>query len=202
MINKITKLSIILIIALLLYTVIFWTFRIYKNEEWIKYTESIYHLGVLIALISFLVDQNNTKKQEEDKLINEIIRNEEVGFIDIEQNFLENFPTLFPLYKELNQHNKILQAIPIPKNIDPIQKAQLEINMCNIIIQRIANTYLNGLQLKGYFDTAEYKEWLLTWREWFNSPTLLRVWNTNKNIFFSKRTVYYIDNVVKQANNK
>lgn len=194
----ITTLSVICVTSLLIYTAIYWYFKLHGYPPWGQYVESLYHLGVFIALISFFLDQIIKKKVDTEKSISDIVHDQELGFIDIEQHFLDNYPVLFPLYKELNQQNKIIQKIPNPKNIDPIKRLQSENNMCNIILQRIENIYLAELQLENFQNSEQYQEWIKTWKQWFRSPTLTRVWNTNKYTFFSKNILDFLDGVVRK----
>jgi len=124
-----------------------------------------------------------------------------LGFIDIEKTFMQYYPELLPLYKEINNPHHPIQKLPVPKNIDQVKRRAYETNICNIIIQRIENTYSAVVHLGelGNFDRArsqEFAEWVSTWRQWFLSPTLRNVWNFNKARLFSKQTQQFIDSAI------
>ena len=192
--------QIILIIGFLGYTLLFWLYALYQNEPWIKYVGTLYNLGVVIALIGFILERNDAQEHELLSDISRITRDQEVGFIDVEKEFMNYYPELLPLYKEMNQRSQIIQSVPIPQNIDIAKKIILEYNACNIFIQRLENTYLATIDvgkthgMKEVF-TGEFNEWVLTWKNWFKSPTLRRIWKEN-GMLFSSRTKLFIDNVI------
>jgi hypothetical protein len=192
--------QIILIIGFLGYTIVFWLYALYQNEPWIKYVGTLYNLGVVIALIGFILERNDAQEHELLSDISRITRDQEVGFIDVEKEFMNYYPELLPLYKEMNQRSQVIQSVPIPQNIDVAKKIILEYNACNIFIQRLENTYLATIDvgrdhsMKEVF-TSEFNEWVLTWRNWFKSPTLRRIWKEN-SVLFSSRTKLFIDNVI------
>jgi hypothetical protein len=70
---------------------------------------------------------------------------------------------------------------------------------CNIIIQRIEDIFASASQLgyTGDFEritSKEFADWVNAWRVWFHSPTLRRVWQSNRSHLFAKETRDFIDN--------
>jgi hypothetical protein len=194
---KYSLIGAILVTLLIVYTVFFKILHLDKNSQWLSYLESVYHFEVIVLILGLILNQIVVENEAKVTHVDRINSQQELGFIDIEKTFMKNFPELLPLYKELNQQNPLLQSSPIPQNIDPIKKNLLETNICNIIIQRIENIYLTILHIKGFADESiEFAEWMETWRLWFLSPTLRRIWNLNKNLYFSASTRHFIDNQI------
>lgn len=177
------------------YTIVFVVYQLNLSPAWLSYIQSLYHIGVVIIILGFILNQvaEHTKNVHDNTA--EAGRLAEAGFVEVEHLFMQNYPELFPLYKELNQHNKILQSTPNPKNINPTKRVQFEYSICNIILQKIENIYSLGLSIPDYKESDEFQEWLITWKQWFKSPTLRRVWHSNKNVF-ARYTQNFIDNEI------
>jgi hypothetical protein len=190
------------LLLLLIYTIIYWFSDL--SSSWFKYLKSMSNLGIVVALVDFIISEINQSSAATVDFISNMEDQQESGFIDIEQLFMSNYPELLPLYKEINQHNPMIQSLKVPENIDPIKKVQLETNVCNIMIQRLENIYLSILKFPDYQQIPEFKEWITTWKQWFKSSTMKKVWNLNKKYYFSSQTANFIDNYIinNQSNGK
>ena len=187
----------ILAIVLILYTVFFWTFNFDRNARWMTYLSD---LGLIAALFGFILSQLEQIRQRQQEELTEFNQQQEAGFVEIERLFMKYYPDLLPFYKELNFQNLAIQAVPNPPNIDPLKKAQLESNMFNIIVQRIENIFIAYETYEYFQESPWFQEWMQTWRHWFKSPTMQRLWKFNKNTFFSPKTVNFIDSHIIQSN--
>ena len=190
--------AVVATVMVIIYTISFWAFDLVDNRVWLSYIESLYHFGVIVAIAGFVLTQFETEEKTMMDYISQINQQQELGFIEIEKLFMNHYPELLPLYKELNQHNPLIQKIRAPSNINQSKKTFYEITVCNMIIQRIENTYLSISQLHKYFSfdhlgSREFNEWASTWKQWFKSPTLRRVWHSNKNKLFAQATADFID---------
>ena len=182
-----------LVLVVIIYSIFFWFFKMETTSRLIKF---ISDLGVIIAIVGFILTQLNKIERREDEDITDFNEQQERGFIEIETKFLEYYPELFPLYKEMHLENKILQSVPNPPKIDPIKRVQFECNMFNIITQRIENILASSLNFEEFKQSATYNEWVRTWRQWFQSPILRNLWNVNRSYYFAPMTIEFIDRVI------
>jgi hypothetical protein len=178
------------------YTLIFWQFRLDKSHAILSYFEVLYHLGFILAAIGLILNQTAIQKKDNEVELASIIRQQEYGFIDTEQFFINNYPHSFPLYKEMNRQNRSIQRTPIPDNIDPIRRSQIEASFSNIIFQKIENNLSLAMrpQHGKYLHSNGFREWIITWKQWLKSPTLRKHWSNNKYTLFSENTRNFIDN--------
>jgi hypothetical protein len=191
--------------VVIIYTVIFWVYKLHHYSQWLSYIESLYHFGIIFAILGFLNNMINSQYVDAVNYISKINQNQEASLTSTERTFMEHYPELLPLYKEINQQNKKIQAIPIPFNIDPIKRKTMESNICNIIIQNIGNTYLEITYLEkyhksNYIQSQEFATWISILRQWFKSPTLRSLWDLDKETKCSPRTIDFIDGVIIKGN--
>ena len=172
------------------YTIIFWGFNLDNKSRLMTYMSD---LGMFVAFFGFILSQLEEIRQRQQEELASFNQQQEAAFIEIEKLFMKYYPELFHLYKELNSQNKHLQSLPDPTNIDPNKRAQFESNMFNIIIQRIENVFIAYNNYEEFSKSPWFEEWMQTWKHWFLSPTMQRLWAFNKNIFFDKRTVNFVD---------
>lgn len=188
--------SITLITAMIFYTFIFFYYGLANKPIWITYTQTLFNLGVIVAIIGFVLDRVYRMHQQDVDYQNQLTRQQKQGFMNIEQEFMHHYPELFPFYKEIHQQNHQLQSLSNPKNIDQTKKSELESIMSNLMIQSIENIYSSIKLVPDYQSSSEYIEWTNTWKQWFKSPTLRQIWKINKAIYFSQNTVNFIDNEI------
>lgn len=182
----------VLVIFVIIYTVIFHYYGLEGNKTWNVYLEQMWHLGVVVAVIGFTVNLSSSEREKENNASSLAVQHETTGFIEIEKLFMANYPELLPLYKEMHQHNPDVQAIKVP-DYDVSKKELLEATMASVIFQNIENIYTQLSTNPDYEPVFTLGEWLMTWRVWFLSPTLRRKWQINKNVFYSKKTVEFVD---------
>ena len=184
-----------LVLIVVVYSIFYWFLRMETASRAIKF---ISDLGVIIAIVGFILTQLNEIERREDENITNFNEQQETGFIEIERQFLKYYPELFPLYKEMHLENNILQSLQNPPQIDPIKKIQYECNIFNIITQRIENILSSAasLNFEEFRQSATYNEWVKTWRQWFQSPTLRHLWSINRSYYFAPVTMEFIDRVI------
>lgn len=182
-----------LTVIVLIYSIVFWWSSPEIKVQWVTYLSNF---SVMTALIGFILSQINaieTRKSDEKSQFN---KQQESGYVEIEKLFLKYYPELFPLYKEMNYANTWVQKFPIPKNIDPVKRAQYETNMFNIITQKIENILMEMNSIEEFQKLPSYNEWLQTWQQWFKSPTMQTLWKINRPHYFMPQTISFIDNYV------
>lgn len=194
--------SMTLISAMIFYTFIFFYYGLANKPIWIAYTQTLFNLGVIVAVIGFVLDRVYRMHQQDVDYQHQLTQQQKQGFINIEQEFMHHYPELLPFYKEIHQQNNLLQSLPNPKNIDQIKRAELESIMSNVMIQSVENIYSSLKLVPDYQSLPEFVEWTNTWKQWFKSPTLRRIWKINKSVYFSQNTVNFIDKEIIGKNIK
>ena len=183
----------LLIAFVIIYTLLFWAFDFTAKSKIMAYMSD---LGMFVALFGFVLSQLEEIRQRKIEELTAFNQQQEASFIEIERLFMKYYPDLFPFYKELNSHNPTIQSMPNPTTIDPARRLQLEANIFNIIIQRIENIFVAYETYEDFSHSDFHEEWMKTWRKWFTSPTMQRLWQANKKIFFATKTINLIDNYV------
>jgi len=196
MANIINILVYSVIIFLVLYTVFYWIFDLEKYKKWTHYQESIYWCGIIIILISFILDR--MYRDDRSSLQYATLTNEqqENSFIEIDEMFLKYYPESLFLYYDIHGFgDQFTKGI----KYDPAKRMQFEMVMSNFIFRKLENTY--SLFAHGILPTKdeEYFEWLSIWKHWFKSPILRRNWIQNKS-YYKTNTVNFIDNTILSSN--
>lgn len=118
------------------------------------------------------------------------------AFIFVEGMFMNN-PGLMRLYAEMNSNNPDLQVEVNQfeqQKIDPSlwKNPFLEAQAGNIIFQKIENTLTVLDYDPGALQSTEWDEWVRTWRLWFMSPTLRKLWQQSAPYFYSQQTQNFV----------
>jgi hypothetical protein len=155
------------------------------------------HLGVIVIFLSFFVEQYNTANQEKANQVTQFkSQDRSIGIYDIERIFIENPNELFPLYLEMNQQNPLIAQLPNARYIDVSKKILLESIVADLHFRRMNSILIEMTPIDNYQALPEYTEYVRTWKEWFKSPTLLYLWDTNKYTTASDLTINFIDHVI------
>jgi len=162
----------LLLYIILLLTIILWNTDIIKDNKIVNY---ISILSVVVAILSYIIQHKQDLKSEEERYVNQVKSN----WTDIEKMFMDNYPHLNRLYKQIYSYDDRLKNISDP----PITEEVIvkENHMAVILIQVIDNLVPS--------DT-----WDEVFKEWFKSPILREVWKSRKK-FYNEETVKYIDNI-------
>jgi hypothetical protein len=159
-------------------------------------------MGVIVTFLALAVELISRQEQQVSEQTRSRISDAEKGFIQIENIFREMDPYLSALYREMNPQNTLLQNLPNPpvSRVDPVQETRLENHVANIIFQQMENILQNTSELGGGGRFHPAPEWIRTWQTWFQSPRLQKMWNLNKDIFYSRAAVEWIDrNIVSSV---
>ena len=94
-------LLLIYITIFILITVIYISTDIYKNERFNKYLSVISIFASLSIVISFILNIQNQNKEKLKRLEQEFLKETETYWNELEKMFINNYPYLNNLYKEL-----------------------------------------------------------------------------------------------------
>lgn len=179
------------LLAFLLYSILFWLTPMFYNKKFLSYAASLYHLGIVITVVAIVFDLILRQKMIQEEKGRARIHSAEKGFIRIEDIFRKMDPYLARMYKEMNPQQSDSFPLSHEQDLDPDREKRLEVHMANIIFQEIENV-LETNQF-GLHNHQYHQEWIRTWKTWFQSPILQSIWQENKNIFYSPQMVEFVD---------
>lgn len=191
-------------ILFIIYSMIYWTTDWLENKKFIDYTFTTYNLGLIFTIIALILDSSQKQEERQREETQDYLTEVQNAYVNIEKMFMENDPYLFPLYKELNGHNPFIQNLSIPPDLDQAKAQRLESSMANIIFQGIETIIITNT-LDGHNTTLSIQQkqnleaWRITWKTWFMSPTLQKLWVLNKH-FFAQNTIFYVDQLIQETN--
>lgn len=176
-------------------SIIFWLTNVWKNDRVEKYVTFLGAFATLSVIISFLVSLQNSsqeetrrQKDESDKQAAAFIAETQKYWVDLEQEFMDKYPYLSSLYKELYPES----TITVP-DLTAEQKAQAQNDqwhMCSQLLQTIENI-INTNQIT----TSLPYGWYAVFQSWLKSPTLVSVWNATKQ-YYNPTTTSFIDGLI------
>jgi c-di-AMP phosphodiesterase-like protein len=162
----------LLLYIILLLTIILWNTDIIKDNKLVNY---ITILSVIVAILSYIIQHKQHLKSEEERYVKQVKSN----WTDIEKMFMDNYPYLNRLYKQIYSYDDRLKNISDPLITEEV--IVKENHMAVILIQVIDNL-------------VQSDTWDEVFKEWFKSPILREVWKSRKK-FYNEETVKYIDSI-------
>lgn len=192
--------TVLVVLLFMGYTSLFWLSKhssFFRGEDWIRYTSTLYSLGIICTVIALLFNMNAQTTQAEQNHAQLFATQTQNGFITIEDEFRRADPYLSALYKSMNPDNAIIQGIP-NATVDLAKDARMEVHMANVIFQRIENVVIQNPDVNWDDPKGRYYEWLTTWRQWFQSERLQEIWKENSKTFYSQEFVNWMNDHLQE----
>ena len=166
---------------------------LYKDLANQRYTNFISASTFSLFLIYYMYQALRTHHDHEWHMRKTVIDQNNDRKIGFEKLFVENYPYLERLYKQLNNDNDTLKSIPSPSLNEEEKKKRraLEINMCAIIFQMIENIYTENKTFDP--ESPHNAVWIHKWKTWFKGPIIREQWSNMKENY-TRSTQIYIDN--------
>lgn len=178
----------VIIAVIIIYTYIYFKYNLERNVGWNHYVESLYYLGIFLIVASFIHKHISEEEDIRKNEIKTIAAEKEQFLINIEKTLIDYYPESVYLSNQMYP----AEAVKIPPKIDEIKRKMVELHLCNIILQKIENTYLISLNT-SLEKSQQFQDWIKIWRMWFKSPILVDVWNKNKNALYSDRFRNFVE---------
>lgn len=138
--------------------------------------EALFLGAVILVLVYDVSDTSNTGLEEFN------IRDK----IDVEETFLEGYPTYVLLYQQMYQENCRLQAIRAPVDETNFNLQLMAFaSMAGVLFQTIDSVLL-------LTSTTPDPSYVRLWRSWFQSCIIHTLWPSNRS-YFTDTAIAYID---------
>lgn len=161
-----------------------------NNERFRGFLTGLSSVGILFSIIAFLINKIMADKESNK---NTILNNNKLldsGFTNIEKLFLDYYPYSSELYLDIYKDSKFSKNINISVD-DNNKKKLVEIHIVTIMLQEMENI-LNIYNIdNSLINEDTFAEWLRTWKMWFSSNILKKVWN-EKIDNYSKATRLFV----------
>lgn len=160
------------------------------NDRFRGFLTGLSSVGILFSIIAFLINKIMADRESNK---NTILNNNKLldsGFTSIEKLFLDYYPYSSELYLDIYKNTGITKNINI--SIDDHNKKKLvEIHIISIMLQEMENI-LNIYNIdNSLINEDTFEEWLRTWKMWFSSNIVKKVWN-EKIVNYSKATQTFV----------
>ena len=178
-------------------TISFFKTDLYKSERFAKYTSVISVLATLSIVVSFFIniksnsdnDRRRSDQEEKDRQ-RDFEQETQKYWIDVEKMFIENYPYLNNLYKEMYSDNPNIIPVQLSGQ-DLIEQQNLQQHVCQILFQTIENIY-NTKSIDPNFG------WQPIFEHWTKSDIFKSNWKYSKQ-FYNLETQKYIDYLINKS---
>jgi hypothetical protein len=174
---------------------IFWFTDLWRNERVEKYVTLLGAFATISVIISFLISLQNSSRQEdqrrqdeEDRQSAAFVNETQKNWVELEQQFMNNYPYLTSLYKELYPQSSI--TVPDLTAEQQIQAQNDQWHVSSQLLQTIENI-VNTNQVS----TSLPYGWYAVFQSWLKSPTLINVWNKTRQ-YYNPTTATFIDAII------
>lgn len=183
-------------------TALFWLTNLWQNQKIDKYVTFLGAFATISVIISFLISLQNSAREdaqrrqdESDRQAASFVAETQKNWVELEQEFMNNYPYLTSLYKELYPESVI--TVPDLSAEQKIQAQNDQWHMCSQLLQTIENI-INTNQVTASLPYG----WYAVFQSWLKSPTLVNVWNTTRQ-YYNPVTSAFIDGIISgQVKNK
>lgn len=174
---------------------IFWFTDLWRNERVEKYVTLLGAFATISVIVSFLISLQNSSRQEdqrrqdeEDRQSAAFVNETQKNWVELEQQFMNNYPYLTSLYKELYPQSSI--TVPDLTAEQQIQAQNDQWHVSSQLLQTIENI-VNTNQVS----TSLPYGWYAVFQSWLKSPTLINVWNKTRQ-YYNPTTAAFIDAII------
>jgi hypothetical protein len=174
---------------------IFWFTNLWRNERVEKYVTLLGAFATISIIISFLISLQNSSRQENQRRQDEadreaatFVNETQKNWVELEQQFMSNYPYLTSLYKELYPESLI--TVPDLTAEQKIQAQNDQWHMSSQLLQTIENI-VNTNQVSVSLPYG----WYAVFQSWLKSPTLVNVWNKTRQ-YYNPTTATFIDAII------
>lgn len=170
---------VIAVVIILVLTYIYWFTKFGRNVILERYIEAIAVLGTLTAIVSLYLSYRSSEQTNQKQLELDLVKADETGIIDTEKFFMDNYPYLVNLYKEIYSDNPNIQNINV-KVEDKTKQTLAESHATQILITKIETGFHTIGETADWKNSEITKPWTNLWSTWFKSPTLRKYWEYYK----------------------
>jgi hypothetical protein len=174
---------------------IFWFTNLWRNERVEKYVTLLGAFATISVIISFLISLQNSSRQETQRRQDEadreaaaFVNETQKNWVELEQQFMSNYPYLTSLYKELYPES----LITVP-DLTPEQRIQAQNDQWHLSSQ-LLQTIENIVNTNQVSVSLPYG-WYAVFQSWLKSPTLVNVWNKTRQ-YYNPTTATFIDAII------
>ena len=192
-------LSVAIIGAFILFSMLFWTTNIGQSDKFNKYVGFVSVFSTNIIVGSFIITLQQNDREAKQRAKDDDLRQAalftsetEKNWIDLEKMFKEDYPYLAQLYREMYPENP---NIPTP-TLTPEQEIEAKVkeeHACAIIFQTIENI-ISTTQSSPDQDFG----WPRIFSSWTKSAIFQENWQYSKQ-FYNPTTQRFIDGLIGKA---
>lgn len=190
--------QVIILLCFLILIIVLWVTNAAYNERLTKYMSLVTGFSTIIILFSFIVtlSQDNADRADKIRIQQEAQTKEfsdevQQNWIDLEKMFLNGYPYLTPLYKELYPNNPNI-TVPTLSEADQTQANSQQQHMCMILTQIIEDVLVLHPDPNPQDNNFG---WNVIFTSWIGSPTFQSNWQATRN-FYNPNTQKFIDSVI------
>jgi cytochrome c biogenesis factor len=176
MVNRTLIIGVVLLLLFVIYSYTYWNSSVFHSQNFYQYAATLFHLGVIVTLIGFF-SEGYFREEAQRASQHLSMLNSTQEFTKIHTQFLRNKKDLWPLYQEMYQSNSVLQDLPkaqvTPENLPEI------FAFAKLIFYHIDET----VTTVTFLQVPIPREYILRYREWFQSSLLRRIWDSQSNLY-------------------